>query len=73
MDVKWRPLLLSELRVFVDTGAFCASEGKTASSEPLDTSLRLLLEIKGDLATEKLRVVDCSRGTTVRRESQPVL
>lgn len=32
--------------------------GKTASSESLDTSAAL--EIKGDLAAEKLRVVGCS-------------
>lgn len=44
---------------------------KTASSESLDTSAAL--EIKGDLAAEKLRVVGCSQGNAVRRKLLPVL
>lgn len=58
---------LSELRIVVDTGVFCAS----ASSEPLCTLAAL--EIKEDLAREKLRVVGCSHISAVRRKSLLVL
>lgn len=58
---------LNELRIVVDTGVFCAS----ASSELFCTLVAL--EIKGDLAGEKLRVVGCSQISTVRRKSLLVL
>lgn len=54
------------LREIVDTGVFCASLGE--KQPVLATRHFAALEMKGDLATETLRVLDCSGGITVRRK-----